>query len=513
MAKSTSKSQKSRPRINKKEKGTDTPKKIRPELNLEKWSIWQPARSKSTPTRKVLQREVTLANGSQITARVEVGYTDRGALTTEDQKTYYALIKHWEDSAGSTEQISFSLKGLAKILKKRWGTNVIESISQSLTRLRATPFIWRNSYYYSATGETIKILDTFNILSELKITQRELDGVVNRGSGYFKFNDFILKNLLANHTKPLFLDTILSFKSEIAQLLYSYFDLIMADKNHYERRTRELFNDLELRGTAYKNPANRKQKLQKALEELGGVLLTTGVITSATLERTVDKKDYKIVIHKNPLKGKPELPNDELDEASEPTEEGTQQETEASIDQINSEAEEIVKYFYERFHDAKKVNLSPKALEQAAALITDYGYDQARNIIDFSHEAAKETDYNPQTFGGILQYSSRAMAEYDQKIEAKKDHHELELKRQEKESQEREQKEVEEEELNQFYESLSAEEQEEVNREVLESLNANQVVSRQLREQGDEALTSPMVRAFFEEEHKKVLRKLNGETR
>ena len=169
----STKSQKVGSKETKRSNSINAPKKIRPELNLEKWSIWQPARSKSPPARKVLKREVTLSDGNQITARVEVGYTDRGALTTEDQKTYYALIKHWEDNGKSAELISFSLKGLAKILKKKWGTNVIESISQSLTRLRTTPFIWRNSYFYSATGETIKILDTFNILSELKITQRE----------------------------------------------------------------------------------------------------------------------------------------------------------------------------------------------------------------------------------------------------------------------------------------------------------------------------------------------------
>ena len=77
--------------------------------------------------------------------------------------------------------------------------------------------------------------------------------MVNKEVGYFRFDDFILKNLLANYTKPVLLDTVLSFESEIAQILYTYLDLILYDKPTYERRTKELFEDLELNGKTYRN--------------------------------------------------------------------------------------------------------------------------------------------------------------------------------------------------------------------------------------------------------------------
>jgi hypothetical protein len=70
--------------------------KIRAELNIEKWSIWQPAKSKTPPKAKVFEREITLPDGSRAKARVEIVPSVKGALTTEDQKTYYALIKLWE---------------------------------------------------------------------------------------------------------------------------------------------------------------------------------------------------------------------------------------------------------------------------------------------------------------------------------------------------------------------------------------------------------------------------------
>src|SRR5919109_3914829 len=78
--------------------------KIRPDLNLEKWSIWQPSKSKTKPRERIIRREIVLPDGREVSAEVEVGFTNKGVLTTEDQKTFYALIKIWEDKGRPTEQ-------------------------------------------------------------------------------------------------------------------------------------------------------------------------------------------------------------------------------------------------------------------------------------------------------------------------------------------------------------------------------------------------------------------------
>lgn len=277
---------------------TQALERIRPDLNIEKWSIWQPAKSKNAPIVRVFEREVTLDDGSKLTAQVKIGFTDEGTLTTEDQKTYYALVKCWGDKGYSTDKTVCGLRELAKFLKRKWGTNVIDSITGSLTRLRVTPIIWRNSYYDSATGETIKELRPFTILSNLKIIQKENDGVVNRAVGYFQFDEHIITNLLNNHTKPLLFDTAISFKSEIAQLLYPRVDLVMADKYRYERRTKGLFDDLGLKGKEYVYLSARKRRLEPALKEMEGKPLTTGLLTKAALEKTSDGIDYKVVFEK-----------------------------------------------------------------------------------------------------------------------------------------------------------------------------------------------------------------------
>jgi hypothetical protein len=380
--------------------------KIRPELNLEKWSIWQPSNSRNPLKARVIEREIALADGSRVKASVEIGFTQRGTVTTEDQKTYYALVKYWEERGRSDKLTVFSLRGLAKILKKKWGTNSLEALTESLARLYATPFFWSNAYYDNATKETKKELEGFRILDNLKIVQTSSDGHITREAGYFKFNDFILGNLLANHTKPLFLDIVLNFKSEVAQLLYVHLDLVLANKNQYERRTKELFDDLGLEGKAYSKNSKRNQVLRKALKELQGVEITTGRIASATLERTKDGRDYKVIFRKEARLAR---------KAASVTEE-SREETPVPLPvkaQITLQAEELVRYFHKVFQGAEKAYTSTKAVDQAVSLIAQHGFDQAKYIIDFSHTAAAETHYKPQTFGGILQYTTRALADYD----------------------------------------------------------------------------------------------------
>jgi hypothetical protein len=376
--------------------------RIRPELNLEKWAIWQPAKSKLAAKARVLKREIQLEDGSRVTAKVEIAPTTRGDLTTEDAKMLYVLIKHWEDRGRTDTFTPVSLKRLAKLLKKQWGTNVITAITESLIRLRITPFIWENSYYDKSSGEVVESIEAFNILSDLKIIKRKQDGHVTREGGYFKFNDFILRNLLANHTKPLLLDVVLGFKSEIAQMLYVHLDLILADKTFYERRSKELFEDLGLEGTAYRYRSNRKQILERAFKELQGVQMTTGRIADIHLEQTKDDDDYKMIVRKGKRTAIP------LDDRAEVKVKPSV--TNQTVEHLRLQAAELVRHFYKLFQGNEKAQIPSKALNQAISLIAAHGLDQARFIVEYAHRVAPETGYKPQTFGGIMHYAARALA-------------------------------------------------------------------------------------------------------
>ena len=408
--------------------------KIRSDLNLEKWTLWTPAKSKTEPRVKTLRRVFDLPDGTTVTAEVEVGFTNRGALTTEDQKTFYALLKLWEDKGRPTEQTYYSLRRLTKVLNKKWGTNVINATSESLARLRATPLTWKNSYQNGAEKATIEILELFNILSDLKIIRSKHDGHITQEYGFFKFNDFILKNLLANHTKPLLIETVLGFRSEIAQLLYTHLDLIMYQHTHYERNTRDLFYvDLGLEGESYQNRANRKQILERALAELRGAPLTTGFLTTAAIEKTKDGKDYKVIFHKSskPQASSHDTPQDYREGESLPAvaesfaliegqvaalrayDMADQSTNTQSSDTLTTEARDLVLYFHKRFHGTDKIYPQSKQINQATALIAQHGEELARYIVDFAHQAAPETNFKIKFFGGVLQYASRAIEAHD----------------------------------------------------------------------------------------------------
>lgn len=274
--------------------------KVRPDLNLEKWTIWQPSQSRHKPEAKLIEREVSLPDGSIRKAKVEVGYTHKGVLTTQDQKTFYALIKLWEENGKSITHTSFSLRQLAKTLGMTWGTKNIQVLRNSIERLLITPFLWEYSYYDAETKTLDRTQETpFTILVERKLRTREESGQLTRDEGYFRFHPLIVKNLHANYTKPVLLETVISFKSEIAQIIYTQLDLFLASKSRYERRTKELFEDLGLEGTSYKNASKRKQMLEPALRELQGKPLSSGgIIGKAILEQAKIANDYKVVFEK-----------------------------------------------------------------------------------------------------------------------------------------------------------------------------------------------------------------------
>ncbi len=79
----------------------------------------------------------------------------------------------------------------------------------------------------------------------------------------------------------------------------------------------------------------------------------------------------------------------------------------------HSQAEALVQQFYQRFHGLTQVTPSPKELEHATALLVQHGAAKAHFLLAFAHQAAPETHYEPQVFGGILQYLPRALAAYD----------------------------------------------------------------------------------------------------
>jgi len=376
--------------------------------------MWQPSKSKTKAAVRTMEREVTFSDGSRGTSKLEVGFTQFGTITTEDQRMLYALVKQWEDTGKSGTQVFFSDRLLARLLKKSWGTNVIEALTGSLRRLRLTPLRWIKSYRRSDTpNKEVEEEVPFTILSDLKIIRRKSDGHVTNQQGYFQFDRNLLENLLNNYTKPLLLDEFFKLKSEIGQLIYSHIDLIMADKNHYERCSKDLFRDLGLGElTFYQHASHRKQALNRALKELRGIGLSTGVLTSAAVERTKDGKDYKVVFQKGARPKMAEgLGEPEISPPDEPAPVVINHYSRTK-DPLTEQAEGLVKHFHKRVHGVDTHLPQPKEIGQALSLLAQYGSELANFVVDYAAVSARETGFSMQVFGAVLSYASRAATEF-----------------------------------------------------------------------------------------------------
>ena len=162
-------------------------------------------------------------------------------------------------------------------------------------------------------------------------------------------------------------------------------------KMKYERKTRDLFTDLGLKNEEYNHMYERKRALERALAELVGIRLSSGVIQAATIEKTKDGKDYKVCFQKSK---RSELA----------VEDDTQKVSDVSKvvinnylkqkDQLDHEAEELVRYFHKTFHEVVDHTPQSKETGQAITLIAQCGFDAAKQIVDFVQREAWKTKFS-----------------------------------------------------------------------------------------------------------------------
>jgi len=406
-------------------------RRLRSELNLEQWPIWVPARSKHNAAPRTLTREIVGENGQKVTAEVAIAVSPKGSLTTEDQRTYYALVDHHQRNDPRDGLMYFSLRGLAKSLAKPWGSRTIETLTDSLIRLRMNTLGWKNSYYDAATGKAQEELGFFNIITDLKVITAKHDGHVTRAEGYFKLNDAIIANLERNYTKPVLLDVVLGFQSEIAQILYTQIDRILSkDITVYESRTKELFANLGLEGKKYGQPSGRKQVLETAIVEFQDAPLTNGLaIRSVTLEKTADDKDYKLVVRRGRAR-RPQATTETVfseDQAEPPH--SKKQAGEGRISQQvtipveTGKGTDLLAYFHLVFFGTETVTTPPglKHRNLADWMIASHGEEMSRYIVDFAKTEAEKTNFRIATFGAIANYVDRAVAHHTlEQAEAKR---------------------------------------------------------------------------------------------
>ncbi len=283
---------------------------VRSELNLEQNAVFTVSNHKGK-SREIIIEDT--ANG--IKRQVIIGKTidgiETGILTTYHFKLYLALLEIWENAGRPTDKsVHFTILQVIKRLGiADAGTNY-ERIKRQLINLSQIPLTFVDSFYQS-DEESFHSLKPFQILSYLDIYERKYStrksGQMIRGYGEFRFHDNILSSLVNNYSHPLRLDVITGFRKhrDIAILLYTYLDRQLAFRDKYEIGLEKLFDHLDLSQKQIRYPAARKLKLDPVLEQIRGKELSTGILSFARVDKTKDRKDYKLVCHKRPFPKKP----------------------------------------------------------------------------------------------------------------------------------------------------------------------------------------------------------------
>lgn len=280
---------------------------IRPELNIEKHAdfIFAPSHSKNLNKPRSRTWFTTLTDGTQVKASIIVEPFRGKIPTTKTHKVFLVLQKLWEEKGWNDEErTTFSAHEITDALGIKWaGKKSLREIENELLQLRWTPILWKHSFV-DERGVLSTLKGSFSILDDFVLFTKE-DRNKNQlylALSSFRFHEEIRKNLKANRTKPTNL-VALEIQGEIASVLYAHLDIILADKDHYERTTAGLLEDLRLEGEDFHKPSVRKRKIEKVIKELRGKPISTGILHLA-LEKTKDGRDWKLVARKTSLKKK-----------------------------------------------------------------------------------------------------------------------------------------------------------------------------------------------------------------
>lgn len=283
---------------------------VRSELNLQKWICLFATRHYKGRSRELVRKtkngEIRVIVGRQIDDRgreVQVGL-----LRVPAYKILQALIHIWEVHGKPDDWVVSSLYELATVMKQQWGGATGKTLRIYLKNLRDIPIQWIG--FFSKKDGYIDILEDQPlrfIKIEFLTRKRKEEEIKCRFR--FKFDERIQDNLLLGYTKPLRLDVI-SKLDDISTLVYCHVDLVMADRNVYVRKSKQLLKDLGLDAKRYRYPSWRKAALEKVIDELivipqkegkAGTPLSTGILTEMFISRTKDKKDWNVHFKKEPF--------------------------------------------------------------------------------------------------------------------------------------------------------------------------------------------------------------------
>lgn len=385
------------------------PRVVSRELNFDLGQFFYPQEKRKIFDIRQFSSEIINEEGEkQLIQAVVKPDATLGTLTTFDERVFYVLIEIWEEQK-KQQKVYFSEREIARRMEVTFGRQTEKALRESLERLRGVVIRWEDSFYV-ASEKHYERINPFTIINHLDIKSNKRKPINNQVST-FGFDDRIIENLNSNYSRPIRFDVILSFKSPLAQSLYTLFDRQLYGTKRYHRTTKGLLiDDLGLIGSTYQQRKNRIQYLNRVRDELLNVPTSSGEIIEKYEIDTNRKDDAVITVERSGVKRiKGQLffiPSSQTE--NQPTPEKLPKKP--SQPKENPQAKEVLDYFQKVFFkDSATSHHTDSALKKASELLNKESLDTLKFLINFAHREAPKTNYQPRTFNGIVQYLPDAL--------------------------------------------------------------------------------------------------------
>jgi len=236
---------------------------VRMERNVDTLPIWSPSQYGKRD-----EREYKL-QWLHENAKVTVQKAGRFGLLRWQDKLILAVLVHFWNQQGQDPEgwVNFIIADVAKTIREKVGGTQHEQIKNSLWRLRGCLIQYFQSFFDKQKGTYISKTQGENILTYLTIYEYKSQDSGTIEATQARLNLDVVKNLLGNYTRPIFLDLWLQL-SERGGLFEAYVSSVLYKNQRVSKDVFDLWDQLGLSTKGAKYASKLADKMKPELEKI-----------------------------------------------------------------------------------------------------------------------------------------------------------------------------------------------------------------------------------------------------
>lgn len=274
-----------------------TPDFIKIEKNLISLGFFTPSSKRIKDEKSKTITFTKVIDGKRIEAKATiVPAAIYGLPVTADQDKYLALQKIINDVRHETGEISnpitFTSAEMLKLLEQGDAGKNYQEISEWLDLMSNTGIISEGVVYLA--GKKVWAKDRFRVFDRAVSFGRELEPGKMAEKNYVWLSQWQLENINNNYLLPVDFDAYKQLKNHISKALVPLLQIWLfatREEGYFEKRYDEICQLLRIR--QYHFLSEIKRNFAPSLDEL----VEHGYLESWSIEKTSDKKSYKVILH------------------------------------------------------------------------------------------------------------------------------------------------------------------------------------------------------------------------